>query len=71
VPLLILLYTFGQHIPVLSPLASLIGPTEGDASDADEEDEGKKAVGSDSAPDEPAHAPSVSALPVGAAARRG
>jgi predicted PurR-regulated permease PerM len=30
VPLLILLYTFGQHIPVLSPLATLIGPTEGD-----------------------------------------
>ena len=30
VPLLILLYTFGQRIPVLSPLASLIGPTAGD-----------------------------------------
>jgi len=33
VPLLILLYTFGQHIPVLSPLATLIGPTEGDVDD--------------------------------------
>jgi predicted PurR-regulated permease PerM len=33
VPLLILLYTFGQHIPVLSPLATLIGPTEGDEID--------------------------------------
>jgi predicted PurR-regulated permease PerM len=33
VPLLILLYTFGQHIPVLSPLATLIGPTEGDVGD--------------------------------------
>lgn len=33
VPLLILLYTFGQHIPVLSPLASLIGPTEGEVAE--------------------------------------
>lgn len=35
VPILILLYTFGKHIPALSPLAAMIGPTEG----LDEEDE--------------------------------
>jgi len=33
VPLLILLYTFGQRIPALSPLASMIGPTEGESDD--------------------------------------
>jgi predicted PurR-regulated permease PerM len=38
VPLLILLYTFGQHIPVLSLLASLIGPTEGDPGDDADDD---------------------------------
>jgi predicted PurR-regulated permease PerM len=40
VPLLILFYTFGQHIPVLAPLASWIGPTEGDVPD-ENEDEGE------------------------------
>jgi predicted PurR-regulated permease PerM len=38
VPLLILFYTFGQHIPVLAPLASWIGPTEGDVGDEVEEE---------------------------------
>lgn len=38
VPLLILFYTFGQHIPVLAPLASWIGPTEGDVADETEEE---------------------------------
>ena len=71
VPLLILLYTFGQHIPVLSLLASLIGPTEGDVGDEDDEDGAAQPVGSDPAPAEPAHALSVTALPVGAAARPG
>jgi predicted PurR-regulated permease PerM len=46
VPLLILLYTFGQHIPVLSPLATLIGPTEGDVGDEIDE-------AGDSHPDSP------------------
>lgn len=39
VPLLILLYTFGQRIPVLSPLVSLIGPTEGDLDDGLDDDD--------------------------------
>ncbi len=39
VPILILLYTFGQHIPALSLLASLIGPVEGVE---DEEENGKE-----------------------------
>lgn len=39
VPLLILLYTFGQRIPALSPLASMIGPTEGESDDEDEAEE--------------------------------
>jgi predicted PurR-regulated permease PerM len=39
VPILILLYTFGKHIPALSPLAAMIGPTEGDT---DEDDDDKK-----------------------------
>jgi predicted PurR-regulated permease PerM len=47
VPLLILLYTFGQHIPVLSLLASAIGPTEGDI--GDEDDDGVEPVESASA----------------------
>jgi hypothetical protein len=46
VPLLILLYTFGQHIPVLSPLATLVGPTEGDVDDEIDE-------AGDSRPDSP------------------
>jgi predicted PurR-regulated permease PerM len=37
VPILILLYTFGKHIPALSPLAAMIGPTEG----IDEDEEAK------------------------------
>ena len=37
VPLLILLYTFGQRIPALSPLASMIGPTEGESDDDDKD----------------------------------
>ena len=40
VPLLILLYTFGQRIPALSPLASIIGPIQGEF---DEEKEEEKA----------------------------
>lgn len=44
VPILILLYTFGQRIPALSPLARLIGP-EGEAGEDEEKDE-KAAVGS-------------------------
>jgi predicted PurR-regulated permease PerM len=40
VPILILLYTFGKHIPALSPLAAMIGPTEGLEED-DEKDEKK------------------------------
>jgi predicted PurR-regulated permease PerM len=39
VPILILLYTFGKHIPALSPIAAMIGPTEG----PDDEDEEEKA----------------------------
>ncbi|MGH7004251.1 MAG: AI-2E family transporter, partial [Alphaproteobacteria bacterium] len=38
VPILILLYTFGQRIPLLSPLASLIGPTDADLKAAEEDD---------------------------------
>jgi predicted PurR-regulated permease PerM len=41
VPILILLYTFGKHIPALSPIAAMIGPTEG----ADDEDEEEKTPG--------------------------
>jgi predicted PurR-regulated permease PerM len=39
VPILILLYTFGQRIPLLSPLAALIGPPDADLKEAEEEDE--------------------------------
>ena len=49
VPLLILLYTFGQHIPVLSLLASVIGPTGGEADD-EGEDDGPPAPASPDAP---------------------
>lgn len=37
VPILILLYTFGKHIPALSPLAAMIGPTEGLDEDEDKD----------------------------------
>lgn len=50
VPLLILLYTFGQHIPVLSPLSALIGPTEGDVGDETDEDGGTQPVLSEPGP---------------------
>ena len=51
VPLLILVYTFGQHIPVLSPLASLIGPTEGDVDDdLDSDDVGSERASAEAAP---------------------
>jgi predicted PurR-regulated permease PerM len=43
VPILILLYTFGKHIPALSPLAAMIGPTEG--LEEDEEKDEKKPKG--------------------------
>ena len=43
VPILILLYTFGKHIPALSPLAAMIGPTEG----ADEDDDDTEAQNKD------------------------
>jgi len=42
VPTLILLYTFGQRIPFLSPLASLIGPPDADLKEAEEEAEAKE-----------------------------
>ena len=71
VPLLILLYTFGQHIPVLSPLASLIGPTEGDVGDEDEDGSSAPPIEPDPAPAEAVHASSVAAPPVSAAARAG
>jgi predicted PurR-regulated permease PerM len=45
VPILILLYTFGKHIPALSPIAAMIGPTEG----PDDEDEEEKAPGEQAA----------------------
>jgi predicted PurR-regulated permease PerM len=58
VPILILLYTFGKHIPALSPLAAMIGPTEG--TDEDQEEEESKTDRKDVAeaeaakPDDPA-----------------
>jgi predicted PurR-regulated permease PerM len=54
VPLLILLYTFGQHIPVLSPLASWIGPTEGDVDDEIDEGTNLKPDSPDPGPLQPA-----------------
>lgn len=54
VPILILLYTFGKHIPALSPLAAMIGPTEG--IEEDEEEAEKKASATRAAapkPDDP------------------
>lgn len=59
VPLLILLYTFGQHIPVLSPLASLIGPTEGETQ---EEAAPAETPGADIAAEPAAAAPATPAL---------
>jgi predicted PurR-regulated permease PerM len=62
VPLLILLYTFGQHIPVLSPLATLIGPTEGDADDEIDEVGESNAQASDPESVQAAAAPSIDPL---------
>ena len=59
VPLLILLYTFGQHIPVLSPLATLIGPTEGDVGDEIDEVGDSHADTSDAGPVQAAATPSI------------
>ena len=44
VPILILLYTFGQRIPLLSPLASMIGPTDADLQDAREDEAAEAAA---------------------------
>lgn len=57
VPVLILLYTFGQHIPVLAPLARWIGPTEGIDEDEEDADEAKPAAATATAPAPEAPAP--------------
>lgn len=44
VPILILLFTFGQRIPLLSPLASLIGPPDADLKEAEEAAETKESA---------------------------
>ena len=64
VPLLILLYTFGQHIPVLSLLASLIGPTAGDIGDEADDDGDSSPAVPDPAPGRPETVLSDTSLPL-------
>ena len=56
VPLLILLYTFGQRIPALSPLMSMIGPIEGEFDEEKEQEKAEREAAAASTPLERAKA---------------